>query len=96
MNVLVDAMIGGTDFNISDAYTVNGQPGVWLLHCHLERHFSWGMTTVFIVLDGETDEARLLPPPTGMPKCSDADLMTKPFDQPDEHEGNDMQNEWLP
>ncbi|XP_031488761.1 laccase-14-like [Nymphaea colorata] len=63
-------------------------PGVWLLHCHLERHFSWGMTTVFIVMDGETDEARLLPPPTGMPKCSDAGLMTKPFDQPDQHEGD--------
>ncbi|CAN6441939.1 unnamed protein product [Victoria cruziana] len=59
-------------------------PGVWLLHCHLERHFSWGMTTVFIVMDGETEEARLLPPPTGMPVCSGPELIAKSFDQ---HEG---------
>ncbi|XP_049934167.1 laccase-14-like isoform X2 [Nymphaea colorata] len=62
-------------------------PGVWLLHCHFERHYSWGMTAVFIVTDGETEEARLLPPPTGMPNCSDSELITKPFDQPDQHEG---------
>ncbi|KAF3773413.1 L-ascorbate oxidase, partial [Nymphaea thermarum] len=63
-------------------------PRVWLLHCHFERHYSWGMTAVFIVTDGETDEARLLPPPTGMPNCSDAELITKPFDQPGQHEGD--------
>ncbi|KAB1200095.1 putative laccase-9 [Morella rubra] len=25
-------------------------PGVWLWHCHLDRHLSWGMNTVFILV----------------------------------------------
>ncbi|KAJ4966958.1 hypothetical protein NE237_018807 [Protea cynaroides] len=29
-------------------------PGVWFMHCHLERHSSWGMDTVFIVKNGKT------------------------------------------
>ncbi|CAN6441944.1 unnamed protein product [Victoria cruziana] len=49
-------------------------PGVWLLHCHLERHFSWGMTMALIVTDGPTPETSLLPPPTGMPNCSDRSI----------------------
>ncbi|XP_050232819.1 laccase-15-like [Mercurialis annua] len=44
-------------------------PGVWFLHCHLDRHMTWGMDTVFIVSDGESDESRLLPPPPDMPPC---------------------------
>ncbi|KAJ9675399.1 hypothetical protein PVL29_024360 [Vitis rotundifolia] len=39
------------------------------LHCHLERHFTWGMATVFIVKDGGTPETSLLPPPDYMPPC---------------------------
>ncbi|KAJ9675425.1 hypothetical protein PVL29_024375 [Vitis rotundifolia] len=44
-------------------------PGVWLWHCHLDRHFTWGMATVFIVKDGGTPETSLLPPPDYMPPC---------------------------
>ncbi|CAI9763919.1 unnamed protein product [Fraxinus pennsylvanica] len=44
-------------------------PGVWLLHCHLERHISWGMEMVFITKDGKGKEARMLPPPPDMPPC---------------------------
>ncbi|KAE8727806.1 Laccase-14 [Hibiscus syriacus] len=44
-------------------------PGVWLLHCHIERHMTWGMKTVFIVKDGEQPDERLLPPPPDMPPC---------------------------
>lgn len=43
--------------------------GVWFWHCHLERHLSWGMNTVFIVKDGGTEETRLRPPPPNMPSC---------------------------
>ncbi|CAJ1953261.1 unnamed protein product [Sphenostylis stenocarpa] len=43
-------------------------PGVWLMHCHLDRHLSWGMDTVIIVMNGEGDEA-ILPPPPHMPPC---------------------------
>ncbi|KAI4352806.1 hypothetical protein L6164_007024 [Bauhinia variegata] len=44
-------------------------PGVWLMHCHLERHLSWGMETVFIVKNGKGWNETLLPPPPDMPRC---------------------------
>ncbi|XP_078446125.1 laccase-15-like [Wolffia australiana] len=44
-------------------------PGVWFMHCHLERHMTWGMDTVFIVKDGKRPEERMLPPPPDMPPC---------------------------
>ena len=43
--------------------------GVWFMHCHFERHMAWGMDTVFIVKDGNVPEAKMLPPPPGMPRC---------------------------
>ncbi|KAM7279998.1 hypothetical protein ACFE04_007132 [Oxalis oulophora] len=44
-------------------------PGVWLLHCHIERHVTWGMETVFIVKNGKGRRSHLLPPPRDMPSC---------------------------
>ncbi|KAL0384506.1 UNVERIFIED_CONTAM: Laccase-14 [Sesamum radiatum] len=44
-------------------------PGVWLLHCHLERHQSWGMSTIIVVKNGDTAQTRLLPPPHDLPSC---------------------------
>ncbi|XP_031493286.1 uncharacterized protein LOC116259570 [Nymphaea colorata] len=44
-------------------------PGVWLMHCHLDRHYSWGMIAVFIVKNGPTANTSLLPPPPYMPPC---------------------------
>ncbi|GKV32446.1 hypothetical protein SLEP1_g41055 [Rubroshorea leprosula] len=44
-------------------------PGVWHLHCHIDRHMVWGMGTAFIVKDGESPEAKMLPPPPDMPPC---------------------------
>ncbi|XP_021300116.1 putative laccase-9 [Herrania umbratica] len=45
-------------------------PGVWFMHCHFERHSSWGMDTVFIVRNGTTAETSIRPPPaSGMPRC---------------------------
>nr|XP_043607462.1 laccase-15-like [Erigeron canadensis] len=44
-------------------------PGVWFMHCHLERHLTWGMNTVFIVRDGNGTEEHMLPPPRHMPPC---------------------------
>ncbi|XP_054792542.1 putative laccase-9 [Prosopis cineraria] len=49
---------------------VANNPGVWFMHCHFERHSSWGMDTVLIVKDGKTNETRMLPPPKYMPPCS--------------------------
>ncbi|XP_047978748.1 laccase-14-like [Salvia hispanica] len=44
-------------------------PGVWFMHCHFERHLSWGMKVVFIVKDGERADEKMLPPPADMPSC---------------------------
>ncbi|KAG6419973.1 hypothetical protein SASPL_116487 [Salvia splendens] len=44
-------------------------PGVWYMHCHFERHVSWGMAMVFIVKDGERPNEKMLPPPPDMPGC---------------------------
>ncbi|KAL8137944.1 hypothetical protein V2J09_003945 [Rumex salicifolius] len=37
-------------------------PGVWFMHCHLERHASWGMDTVLIVKNGPTRATSIMPP----------------------------------
>ncbi|KAG9157518.1 hypothetical protein Leryth_010354 [Lithospermum erythrorhizon] len=44
-------------------------PGVWFMHCHFERHVTWGMETVFIVRNGERPGERMFPPPNYMPPC---------------------------
>ncbi|KAL8487005.1 hypothetical protein ACS0TY_023632 [Phlomoides rotata] len=44
-------------------------PGVWLMHCHLERHITWGMEMTFIVKNGKGPDAKMLPPPPDMPRC---------------------------
>ncbi|KAJ9166864.1 hypothetical protein P3X46_021558 [Hevea brasiliensis] len=44
-------------------------PGVWLWHCHLDRHLTWGMDTVIIVKNGGTPETSLREPPAHMPPC---------------------------
>ncbi|KAG9137921.1 hypothetical protein Leryth_023661 [Lithospermum erythrorhizon] len=44
-------------------------PGVWLMHCHFERHISWGMGMVFIVKNGKGANETILPPPANMPEC---------------------------
>ncbi|KAJ0732911.1 putative laccase [Helianthus annuus] len=44
-------------------------PGVWFMHCHFERHVSWGMGMVFIVRNGKASNDKVLPPPAAMPPC---------------------------
>ncbi|KAL0324924.1 UNVERIFIED_CONTAM: Laccase-14 [Sesamum radiatum] len=44
-------------------------PGVWFMHCHFERHVSWGMGMVFIVKNGKGLNSSMLPPPPDMPRC---------------------------
>ncbi|KAL7245773.1 hypothetical protein ACSBR2_001000 [Camellia fascicularis] len=50
---------------------IANNPGVWLWHCHLLRHLTWGMKTVFIVRNGETPDTSILDPPPSMPSCKD-------------------------
>ncbi|CAH2062682.1 unnamed protein product [Thlaspi arvense] len=47
-----------------------GWKGVWMLHCHLTKHLTWGMKTVLIVLNGDTPETSILDPPPSMPSCN--------------------------
>uniref|UniRef100_A0A2N9EIJ3 Plastocyanin-like domain-containing protein n=1 Tax=Fagus sylvatica TaxID=28930 RepID=A0A2N9EIJ3_FAGSY len=49
---------------------VADNPGVWFMHCHLERHSSWGMNIVLIMKNGTTTETSLRPPPANLPTCS--------------------------
>ncbi|GFZ09992.1 laccase/diphenol oxidase family protein [Actinidia rufa] len=44
-------------------------PGVWFMHCHFERHLTWGMDKVFIVRNGKRPNETLLPPPPDLPAC---------------------------
>ncbi|KAK2632523.1 hypothetical protein EUGRSUZ_L01441 [Eucalyptus grandis] len=44
-------------------------PGVWFMHCHIERHLTWGMDTAFIVRNGVPPNTHLLSPPPDMPPC---------------------------
>ncbi|PQQ17527.1 laccase-14 [Prunus yedoensis var. nudiflora] len=34
-------------------------PGVWLMHCHIERHQTWGMTVVFLVKNGISPQNKI-------------------------------------
>ncbi|KAJ3700538.1 hypothetical protein LUZ61_004243 [Rhynchospora tenuis] len=44
-------------------------PGVWYMHCHVDRHMAWGMDMVFITKNGKSEDAKMLPPPSDMPPC---------------------------
>ncbi|KAM4084080.1 hypothetical protein ACB094_08G105000 [Castanea mollissima] len=46
---------------------VANNPGVWSMHCHLERHASWGMNTVIIVKNGTTSATSIRPPSSNLP-----------------------------
>ncbi|KAJ0024436.1 hypothetical protein Pint_07816 [Pistacia integerrima] len=46
---------------------VADNPGVWFMHCHLERHATWGMDTVLIVKNYRRHKIRR--PPPYMPPC---------------------------
>lgn len=49
-------------------FTANN-PGVWLMHCHLDVHLGWGLATAFVVENGPTPATTLPPPPADLPKC---------------------------
>ncbi|KAK2978605.1 hypothetical protein RJ640_006724, partial [Escallonia rubra] len=44
-------------------------PGVWFVHCHLDRHMSWGMDTALIVKNGATLSASMRQPPHYLNPC---------------------------
>ncbi|TYH22335.1 hypothetical protein ES288_A04G120100v1 [Gossypium darwinii] len=44
-------------------------PGVWIMHCHLDAHLTYGLGTVFMVENGPTPETTLPLPPVNLPNC---------------------------
>ncbi|KAH6755801.1 hypothetical protein C2S53_009589 [Perilla frutescens var. hirtella] len=62
-NASVEMVLQGTNLFRAD------NPGVWLMHYHLERYQMWGMSAVIVVKNGTTAETALLPPPHDLPSC---------------------------
>lgn len=48
---------------------VANNPGIWLMHCHLDVHTTWGLATAFLVENGPHYLARLEAPPLDLPIC---------------------------
>ncbi|KAK8966373.1 Laccase-3 [Platanthera guangdongensis] len=48
---------------------VAGNPGVWLMHCHLDVHITWGLAMAFLVENGVGELESLEPPPADLPAC---------------------------
>ncbi|KAK9756759.1 hypothetical protein RND81_01G119200 [Saponaria officinalis] len=44
-------------------------PGVWLMHCHLDVHIGWGLAMVFLVENGVGKLETLEAPPLDLPQC---------------------------
>ncbi|KAK9920504.1 hypothetical protein M0R45_029059 [Rubus argutus] len=44
-------------------------PGVWMMHCHLDVHLPWGLAMAFEIENGPTLSSTLPPPPLDLPKC---------------------------
>ncbi|KAI3470927.1 hypothetical protein Pfo_027590 [Paulownia fortunei] len=48
---------------------VADNPGVWLMHCHLDAHITWGLAMAFLVENGVGELETLEPPPADLPLC---------------------------
>ncbi|WCJ19957.1 laccase 12 [Euphorbia peplus] len=48
---------------------VADNPGVWIMHCHLDVHITWGLAMAFLVEDGVGELQSLEPPPADYPLC---------------------------
>ncbi|KAG6503282.1 laccase-3-like [Zingiber officinale] len=48
---------------------VADNPGVWLVHCHLDVHITWGLAMAFLVENGVGQLQSLEPPPADLPRC---------------------------
>lgn len=48
---------------------VADNPGVWLMHCHLDVHITWGLAMAFLVENGVGELETLEDPPLDLPLC---------------------------
>ncbi|KAG9132039.1 hypothetical protein Leryth_017808 [Lithospermum erythrorhizon] len=44
-------------------------PGVWLMHCHIDSHLTWGLGMAFVVENGNGKSQSVEPPPADLPPC---------------------------
>ncbi|KAM1553032.1 hypothetical protein PS1_005807 [Malus domestica] len=44
-------------------------PGVWLMHCHLDSHLFLGLAMAFLVENGIGPLQSVIPPPPDLPRC---------------------------
>ncbi|KAI4368922.1 hypothetical protein MLD38_017424 [Melastoma candidum] len=49
-------------------FTANN-PGVWLMHCHIDAHLGWGLAMSFLVENGVGPSQSVIPPPADLPRC---------------------------
>ncbi|KAH6830905.1 laccase 5 [Perilla frutescens var. hirtella] len=55
-------------FNLVDP-PMRNTARVWLMHCHLDVHITWGLAMAFIVENGVGELQTLEPPPADLPLC---------------------------
>ncbi|KAK4764512.1 hypothetical protein SAY87_013950 [Trapa incisa] len=48
---------------------VADNPGVWLMHCHIDAHFGTGLAMAFLVENGVGELQSVQPPPSDLPRC---------------------------
>ncbi|KAJ0046403.1 hypothetical protein Pint_06594 [Pistacia integerrima] len=48
---------------------VADNPGVWIMHCHLDVHIAWGLAMAFLVENGVGELEALEAPPPDLPLC---------------------------
>ncbi|XAR60786.1 Laccase [Bertholletia excelsa] len=48
---------------------VADNPGVWLMHCHIDAHLNWGLAMAFVVENGAGESESIGPPPADLPPC---------------------------
>ncbi|XP_068641906.1 laccase-3-like [Aristolochia californica] len=48
---------------------VADNPGVWLMHCHLDVHITWGLAMAFLVENGVGELQAVQTPPVDLPAC---------------------------
>ncbi|XP_048137145.1 laccase-3-like [Rhodamnia argentea] len=48
---------------------VADNPGVWLMHCHIDSHLVWGLAMSFLVENGVGELQSVIPPPLDLPRC---------------------------
>ncbi|EXB78522.1 hypothetical protein L484_011146 [Morus notabilis] len=44
-------------------------PGIWLMHCHLDAHIVLGLAMAFLVENGVGASQSVIPPPADLPRC---------------------------